>query len=128
MRLTDLSPCGSCGYKSANLLKGPLIVLIVLNGLLLGFIFGFIFGFILPRTCTMRSTTRAVLAPPATVSVSLRGVLLFLASPTFRGMHAGAKGSALPSLAAPVAAVPMALSAVGHFLAAIFLALWGRAA
>jgi len=126
MRLTDLSPCGSCGYKSANLLKGPLIVLIVLNGLLLGFIFGFIFGFILPRTCTMRSTTRAVLAPPATVSVSFCGVLPFFAiwSPTVRGMHAGAKGSAVPSLAAPVAAVPVALGRVGYLLAAISLALW----
>ena len=124
--LTNLSPCGSCGYQSAKL-KGPWIVLIVLNGLLIGFIF----GYILRRSCTMISTTRAVLAPPATVSMSFCRVLLFftLWSPTVRGMHAGAKGSAVPSLTAPVAAVPVALGRMGHLLAAISLAaLWGRLA
>ena len=82
------------------------------------------------RVGTIRSTTRAVLATPTAVSVSFSGVLPFWAfrSPANRGMHAGAKGSALPSPAASIAAVPVALGGVGISLAAIFLALWGRAA
>ena len=63
------------------------------------------------RVGTIRSTTRAVLATPTAVSVSFSGVLPFWAfrSPANRGMHAGAKGSALPSPAASIAAVPVAL-------------------